>query len=667
MNRTPTKRTTDVFIEQQQPQQQQQQSPLDRHGTKLEENISEAPSLTEVEEASRSLQLTRDYLPQLVSLLLKSPPAFDTQLANPIQKLRSLILSQCLDDPGAGIELCWLLEAEVGRAWKTLFEHRQQTGRRLIIVLPAEKAAVLAKIGTEKREAFDLLQDAEQATAFGYTSSNSYPDHHHNQQQQQRSLQQHQHQQQQPFYHNHPSQGSDDPLDDAHHTRLPSSLSLRRCSHFGDTMHLIDKLTRISMDLRFVPEQDRDVVLQDSLYELNRRIRRRMLTRGDVSLDVEDNRNPYDWPQVDDMSVDMIKHSVHLPFVPQTRTWPDGGTQDAFSNLGQQQENASTKETPSRDVVRVLNIVVPESRILSSRERCPFLIHVEVADTGLEAGNARLYASGVSGLGSTVSEALSMSSAGASSAAASSRHHRNGVKPFGIPSELLQQQQTKLPRGGSQQDNHYYDDNGYLHDPFEGQRQHEYEQLHQDLQARQTMVATRPPQHHLQVPHTPKFTLGLELLDNIFGRQWNEKCREIREASPYGHVKGWRLASFILKAGEDIRREAFVMQIISKLQQWFQEEIPASHRPFMRPYTIMCVGADAGLVECISNAKSLDEVKKRTDGFETLRDYFERAYGPPRHQQPPHSGHPGQHPMQVPYGQQQQQQQHSLPLRRARG
>lgn len=124
-------------------------------------------------------------------------------------------------------------------------------------------------------------------------------------------------------------------------------------------------------------------------------------------------------------------------------------------------------------------------------------------------------------------------------------------------------------------------------------------------------------------------SLGQELLHRIFGPPWNEKCQQIRESSPYGHVKGWRLASFIMKAGEDIRREALVMQIISKLRTWFHEEIPETLRPFMRPYTIMCVGGDAGLLECLSDAKSVDEVKKRVDGFETLRDYFERAYGPP--------------------------------------
>jgi phosphatidylinositol kinase/protein kinase (PI-3 family) len=52
----------------------------------------------------------------------------------------------------------------------------------------------------------------------------------------------------------------------------------------------------------------------------------------------------------------------------------------------------------------------------------------------------------------------------------------------------------------------------------------------------------------------------------------------------------------------------------------------------------MAVGEDAGLVECLSDAKSIDEVKKQTDGFESLRDYFERAFGPPSRNRR-HSGH----------------------------
>lgn len=123
-----------------------------------------------------------------------------------------------------------------------------------------------------------------------------------------------------------------------------------------------------------------------------------------------------------------------------------------------------------------------------------------------------------------------------------------------------------------------------------------------------------------------------------------------------------------MKAGEDIRREALVMQVISKMKQWFEQDIPEKNRPFLKPYTILCVGGDAGLLECIRDAKSIDEVKKNADGFTTLREYFERAYGPPKRRmrmmsrgafQSPSSQyqpHPGQGQYQEPPLQQHQQQ-----------
>ena len=119
------------------------------------------------------------------------------------------------------------------------------------------------------------------------------------------------------------------------------------------------------------------------------------------------------------------------------------------------------------------------------------------------------------------------------------------------------------------------------------------------------------------------------LLNRVFGNPWTQTCEEIRKTSPYGNAKGWRLASFIMKAGEDIRREALVMQVISKMKIWFEQDIPECNRPYLKPYTILCVGGDAGLLECIRDAKSIDEVKKNADGFTTLREYFERAYGAP--------------------------------------
>ena len=162
-------------------------------------------------------------------------------------------------------------------------------------------------------------------------------------------------------------------------------------------------------------------------------------------------------------------------------------------------------------------------------------------------------------------------------------------------------------------------------------------------------------------------------MNRVFGDPWTEACEEIRKKSPYGNVKGWRLASFIMKAGEDIRREALVMQVISKMRQFFEQDIPEQNRPYLKPYTILCVGGDAGLLECIRDAKSIDEVKKKADGFTTLRDYFERAYGPPttgrdniRNQPTPpafQQGHPlsGQGQQQQPPQMQNQQHLHNQP------
>jgi len=194
---------------------------------KLQQNDT-PPSEEELNAAYVSMSKFRDYLPQLVSAILSSPGALSPQqaLLDPVQKFRKLLLTRCLQDPDWGIELCWLLEAEVGRGWKTIFDYRQQTGSRLILVSPAEIAHVVAKIGIEKKKAFELLQNAEQATAYGDVGFQNI-----------------------------------DPDLEPCPAWLPSSLRKRRCSHFGDTMHFIDRLTKISLDLRRVPAIQRQQVL----------------------------------------------------------------------------------------------------------------------------------------------------------------------------------------------------------------------------------------------------------------------------------------------------------------------------------------------------------------------------------------------------------------------
>jgi len=629
------------------------------HGTKHTSNT--APSLHSISTTDIDLEPqtqaalalhheTRDYLPQLVSAILHSPAPLTqsttlTSHLNPLVTLRRLLLTRCARDPNLGIELCWLLEAEVGKTWKRLFEHRQQTGRRLIVVLPADKAAVIRQIGSEKRSAFDLLQDVESATAYGVYGNDFYnapTGEHINSMGDAKSNDKDSESQESSGLYSTP--------------RLPAHLSSKRCSHFGDTMHFIDRLSQLSLDLKRISTHHREHFLQDSLEELNRRLRRRMVSKGNVSIDVEDNRGPYDWPTSGDISPDSLKYSIHFPLEPTSTFWPGGF--DDIPGLEQINSHSPLLELKTKHgLMKVLNIVSSKSRILASRERCPYLVHCEVIETGLGGRDARLYLANSEDAGVTLNEAMGM-------VACRKRQPSSSTKPGGfasyrIPTELSpsnnrepkdiiedgygldlnKMKATVMPRGGGEQDGHFYsnnDESGYFPTPYDLVRDEQLQQLHEHLQEHQQHPHYGPPQPPtvpLQPQHNvPMLTTFSMLLDRVFGIPWAETCEEIRQTSPYGGVKGWRLASFIMKAGEDIRREALVMQVISKIKCWFDNEIPMENRPYLKPYTIMCVGADAGLLECLRDAKSIDEVKKSTDGFTTLREYFERAFGAPSSQ-----------------------------------
>lgn len=314
---------------------------------------------------------------------------------------------------------------------------------------------------------------------------------------------------------------------------------------------------------------------------------------------------------------------------------------------------------------------------------------MEVVETGLDADDARLYATDVEGMGVTIEEALG--------SGMHQQQQHGGFAHCEIPPELMQQQQQKmegannmassgndstlpindivqqhqstfepsarsaasvpsgsfspnqmLPQHGraAKTDNrpilasrggYQGGDDGYYAPPldihgsgsFDMIREQHYEELHHDLRQQRENEFNPPDPALAGGASLNQHTTGADLLNKVFGHPWADECNTIRSQSPYGNLPGWKLASFIIKAGEDIRKEALVMQIMSKLWTWFREEIPSELRPYLRPYTIMCVGGDAGIVECLPDVKSVNEVKRETDGFTSLKAFFERAYGPP--------------------------------------
>jgi len=209
--------------------------------------------------AHKLLNEAREFLPQLLSMVLHSPPSLlpETSITpDPISLLRSLLIHRCQTTPSLGIKLCWLLEAEVGRKWKALFEHLQQTGKRLILIVQADIAAAIATIGAEKATAFNLLQDVEMATAFGM----------------ERSVDNHE------LYHQAIASTSaataatgvaDSVSSSSSSCRPPQAISDLCCRHFGDSMHFVHRLTQISSDLRHLPPVHHQSHLQLRLAEWN--------------------------------------------------------------------------------------------------------------------------------------------------------------------------------------------------------------------------------------------------------------------------------------------------------------------------------------------------------------------------------------------------------------
>ncbi|KAI9993124.1 hypothetical protein PInf_015188 [Phytophthora infestans] len=120
--------------------------------------------------------------------------------------------------------------------------------------------------------------------------------------------------------------------------------------------------------------------------------------------------------------------------------------------------------------------------------------------------------------------------------------------------------------------------------------------------------------------------LGIENFvydSKIFGESWEERKARIRSESPMGELPGWDLFSVIVKTNDDLRQEVFTMQLIHKLKSIFEFEAP---QLWLRTYRIVATGANIGLLETITDACSLDYLKKTFPGG-NLSEYFRSVYG----------------------------------------
>jgi len=106
-----------------------------------------------------------------------------------------------------------------------------------------------------------------------------------------------------------------------------------------------------------------------------------------------------------------------------------------------------------------------------------------------------------------------------------------------------------------------------------------------------------------------------------FGERWAEKRARIAASSPEGSKKGWDLIGVIVKSNDDLRQEAFVMQLIELCREAFEL---TGLELWVHPYRIIATGRTTGIIECVKNAMSFDALKKRKGYKDGLRGHLKR-------------------------------------------
>jgi phosphatidylinositol 4-kinase len=91
-----------------------------------------------------------------------------------------------------------------------------------------------------------------------------------------------------------------------------------------------------------------------------------------------------------------------------------------------------------------------------------------------------------------------------------------------------------------------------------------------------------------------------------------------------GHLRGWRLLPVIVKTCDDLRQEQCAAQLIAQMHQIL---LSGGCQSWLRPYDIIALSDDAGLIEAIPDTVSLDALKKKDKHYTTLCDFYERFFG----------------------------------------
>jgi phosphatidylinositol 4-kinase len=242
----------------------------------------------------------------------------------------------------------------------------------------------------------------------------------------------------------------------------------------------------------------------------------------------------------------------------------------------------------SRPFLEILRFVPEYSFVLKSKERCPFMTFVEVRRHRTACSEPPLSLHGSDG-----------------QTAQQKQHEQKTNQAFetnvhDITSAGISSNSSKrLSRS--------------LSDPTGAQRGSNFSLSVSSSNLEQLLYVRNPPTAVLQNPQVGPFI-------EIFA----DRKERIRATSPFSEDPDWDLLSFIVKANDDIRQEELAQQLIRQFALIFAN---ADLTLWLRPYHVISVSGDAGFVETILDAVSIDVLKKSIPNFVSLKQYFCDVYG----------------------------------------
>lgn len=109
-----------------------------------------------------------------------------------------------------------------------------------------------------------------------------------------------------------------------------------------------------------------------------------------------------------------------------------------------------------------------------------------------------------------------------------------------------------------------------------------------------------------------------------FGVMWEQRVARVCSTSPFGHLPNWSMSSVIMKYGDDLRQEQLASQLLMTFKRvWDDAKLPL----WLSTYEILVTSANSGIIETISDAISIHNIKKTTPNFSSLLYFFVDLFG----------------------------------------